>query len=289
MVGPTPTKVGPTTTTAKWGNLNKVGAIVGQTQTCVGTTRWICAGGTSASTHISVPGAMAPIQGTNVPTNIDFTVKHNENGGQNENVPFPEIDPDFAPQIPPLNNDFVPPIKNEQIPTVPQARVRAGHAPPHHVESPAQAGSSVRTTHSSRPGRAHVVLSSPHALLHNASFPSVNNKGPIADYDMPKLALANSPINVTNLAIKLRDYPLRQQARELEDGFKFGFRLGFIGERVEQKSKNLTSALDLKAETMQKINKEIIKGRVAGPFDTVPLSNFRSSPIGLVPKKIARG
>jgi hypothetical protein len=127
-------------------------------------------------------------------------------------------------------------------------------------------------------------MSSPHALIHNPSFPPGNNEGPIADYDMPKLALANSPINVTNLAIKLRNYPLRQQARELEDGFKYGFRLGFIGERIAQKSKNLTSALELKTETMAKISKEVKKGRVAGPFDTVPLSNFRSSPIGLVPK-----
>jgi hypothetical protein len=198
MVGPTPTKVGPTTTTAKWGNLNRVGAIGGQTQTCVGTTRWMCAGGTSASTRISVPGAMAPIQGTNVPTNIDFTVKHNQNGGQNDNVPFPEIDPDFAPQIPPLINNFVPPTTYEQIPTAPQAKVREGQASPHHMESPAQASSSVPTPHTSRPGmgnprrdRDHVALSSPHALIHNASFPLGNNKGPPADYDMPNLALPN--------------------------------------------------------------------------------------------------
>ena len=49
--------------------------------------------------------------------------------------------------------------------------------------------------------------------------------------------LANSPININNLAIKLQEYPLRNQAKELEDGFRFGFRLGFIGERVEQTSK----------------------------------------------------
>ena len=70
---------------------------------------------------------------------------------------------------------------------------------------------------------------------------------------------------------------MRQQARKLEDGFRFGFRLGFIGEQIEQKSKNLTLALELKTKTLEKINKEIKKGRVAGPFETVPLSNFRSS------------
>ena len=62
--------------------------------------------------------------------------------------------------------------------------------------------------------------------------------------------------------------------------------MGFIGERVEQTSKNLTSASELKANTLDKINKEINKGRVAGPFEKIPLNNFRSSPIGLVPKKL---
>ena len=234
-----------------------------------------------------MPGATAPIQGTNVQTNSDFGSNNDQDIGQTSIALFQKLDPDFAPRIPPLINDFVPPMSIEQIPNVPQATVHAGHQPPpHHVESTAHASSSARTTYSSRPGCDHVVGSSHNTPPRTDSFPSVNNKGPIANSDMPKLALANSPINVTNLAIKLRDYPLRQQARELEDGFKFGFRLGFIGERIEQKSKNLTSALELKTETMAKINKEIQKGRVAGPFETVPLSNFRSSPIGLVPKKL---
>jgi hypothetical protein len=53
---------------------------------------------------------------------------------------------------------------------------------------------------------------------------------------------------------------LRAQAKELEGGFRFGFRLGYIGERLEQKSKNLTSAFDLKSNILAKINKEIKKG-----------------------------
>ena len=129
------------------------------------------AGVSSANTPIYVPGATAPIQGTNAPTNVEFKVNYNQNGGLNVNPHFPEIDPDFAPRIPPLNNDFVPPIKYEQIPTVPQAKVRAGDAPPHHVGPRAQAIGSARTPHTSRPGRVPLALSSPHALLHNASFP----------------------------------------------------------------------------------------------------------------------
>ena len=36
---------------------------------------------------------------------------------------------------------------------------------------------------------------------------------------------------------------------------------------------------------MRKIEGEVEKGRVAGPFDNIPFPNLRCSPIGLVPKK----
>ena len=35
-----------------------------------------------------------------------------------------------------------------------------------------------------------------------------------------------------------------------------------------------------------KLDKELEKGRIAGPFDSEPFENFKTSPIGLVPKKI---
>ena len=35
---------------------------------------------------------------------------------------------------------------------------------------------------------------------------------------------------------------------------------------------------------IQKLDKEIKLGRVAGPFDTLPLPNLIVSPVGLVPK-----
>jgi hypothetical protein len=37
--------------------------------------------------------------------------------------------------------------------------------------------------------------------------------------------------------------------------------------------------------TEQKIEKEIKAGRVAGPFNYLPLINLKVSPIGIVPKK----
>ena len=50
-------------------------------------------------------------------------------------------------------------------------------------------------------------------------------------------------------------------------------------------SKNLISAKENSSEVHRKINAEIEKGRVGGPYKTPPFPNMRCSPIGLVPKK----
>ena len=99
--------------------------------------------------------------------------------------------------------------------------------------------------------------------------------------------LANSPINIVNLNVELKEYAQvnNAHANELRTGFSNGFRLGYMGPRVQQKSKNLISVAENKAEVYSKINGEIIKGRVEGPFEIPPFTNLRCSPIGLVPKK----
>lgn len=50
-------------------------------------------------------------------------------------------------------------------------------------------------------------------------------------------------------------------------------------------SKPLRSARENPTIVKNKINKEISLGRVAGPFESYPMENFISSPIGLVPKQ----
>ena len=51
-------------------------------------------------------------------------------------------------------------------------------------------------------------------------------------------------------------------------------------------SANHKSARDDIATLKMKIQKELDAGRVAGPFDKLPLPNFQVSPLGLVPKKV---
>jgi hypothetical protein len=102
--------------------------------------------------------------------------------------------------------------------------------------------------------------------------------------------LANSPITITKLKVKLMEYAQvnKSQANEYMHGFSNGFSLGYMGPRVLKKSKNLISVAQNKAELeiYSKIKGEIEKGRVRGPFEVPPFDNLRCSPIGLVPKEV---
>ena len=73
--------------------------------------------------------------------------------------------------------------------------------------------------------------------------------------------------------------------RFLVDGFRYGFRVNFVGGRVSYESPNLKSALERPDITRAKLRKECDAGRIVGPFSTPPFLNFRCSPLGLVPKK----
>ena len=74
-------------------------------------------------------------------------------------------------------------------------------------------------------------------------------------------------------------------SKYLIDGFRFGFRVHFVGERLAYESSNLKSTLNQPAITVTKLRKECAAGRIVGPFTTPPFRHFRTSPLGLVPKK----
>lgn len=82
----------------------------------------------------------------------------------------------------------------------------------------------------------------------------------------------------------LKLYPDRQAAQRLKEGFKFGFRLGYVGPRKSYHCQNLASVKKNLQVARQKIQAEIEAGRVAGPFDNPPLPKMRCSPLGLVEK-----
>ena len=72
----------------------------------------------------------------------------------------------------------------------------------------------------------------------------------------------------------------------LINGFRFGFRINFIGEITSFEALDLKSALQNPDTLFSKLSKELDAGRIAGPFDTAPFPVFRTSPVGIVPKKV---
>lgn len=100
-----------------------------------------------------------------------------------------------------------------------------------------------------------------------------------------KFDLGSSPVDISVFNQELQDYPDRQVAEELSNGFSYGFSIKFEGPRKQVMSKNLPSANKDPDIVKQKIAKELAAGRVAGPFLTPPFKDFRVSPLGLVPKK----
>ena len=71
----------------------------------------------------------------------------------------------------------------------------------------------------------------------------------------------------------------------LFNGFRFGFRINLIGESSSSEAPNLKSALQNPKILFSKLSKELDHGRIEGPFDTAPFPVFRTSPVGIVPKK----
>lgn len=94
-----------------------------------------------------------------------------------------------------------------------------------------------------------------------------------------------TPVRPAILAAYLSGYD-PALSEYLLSGFRSGFSLQFQGERVESRAVNLKSALENPQLVTTKLGKEIAAGRIIGPITCTP-KGFRSSPLGLVPKKEA--
>ncbi|XP_072043658.1 uncharacterized protein [Amphiura filiformis] len=93
-----------------------------------------------------------------------------------------------------------------------------------------------------------------------------------------------SPIKVEKLMPLLKLYTDKKAAKILGEGFTFGFKLGFQGDRCARDSPNLKSVLADPIMAKTKLMKEVNLKRLAGPFYQRPIANLIVSPIGLIPK-----
>ena len=94
-----------------------------------------------------------------------------------------------------------------------------------------------------------------------------------------------TPVIVERLGFLLDGYTLSTVAF-LISGFTHGFSIHFQGERKSRTANNLLSALENPSAVDAKLRKELEAQRLAGPFQSPPLSPFWISPLGIVSKKV---
>lgn len=92
-----------------------------------------------------------------------------------------------------------------------------------------------------------------------------------------------TPIKSDVLHTYIEGY-IKEEVQFLIDGFTFGFRIPISGKSYENNCKNHPSAIRNKSEVNKKLNVELGKGRILGPFVTKPIG-LVCSPLALVPKK----
>lgn len=92
-------------------------------------------------------------------------------------------------------------------------------------------------------------------------------------------------MNVPGLAKELKFYPDKHFVEFILSGFRNGFSIGYSGPEFCNTAFNLKSAETHVQPITDSILSELQAHRIAGPFYTAPFENFRTSPIGVVPKK----
>ena len=123
-------------------------------------------------------------------------------------------------------------------------------------------------------------------VRHSAQVARKDSSNPDTTFAFNPLPLdVQTPISVPNLAQALTNYPNRNLANYLINGFTHGFDIGYSGKIVSAVPNNLLSARTNPAPVTLAINKEISRKHTSGPFLLPPFSPLHCSPLGAVPKK----
>ena len=98
-------------------------------------------------------------------------------------------------------------------------------------------------------------------------------------------AIAPSLVNLVNLEHELKYYPDRYVVDNIFQSLRKGFNIDYSGPEFSFTAQNLSSANTSPNVLFDNILAELQERRVAGPFVHPPLPNFRTSPVGVIPKK----
>ena len=101
----------------------------------------------------------------------------------------------------------------------------------------------------------------------------------------PLPAFSKTPVNAEHLRKELIAYPDQLFVDNLINSFQHGFSIGYSGPEFCNIAPNLQSASSHSTAIFNCISEELRQKRMSGPFISPPLANFRTSPIGVIPKK----
>ena len=94
-----------------------------------------------------------------------------------------------------------------------------------------------------------------------------------------------TPVNIDLLEFYLTEHPNRRLVNYIVQGFKLGFDIGFVGNILSTRPRNLLSSRRNLIPVLETIKKELFRGHTSGPFPEPPFHPFHCSPLGAVPKK----
>ena len=119
----------------------------------------------------------------------------------------------------------------------------------------------------------------------SASRVAVLSRSLNAQFPDPVRAQAITPFKIEFWRENLQDHPDPAFVKTVLKGIEFGVKIGYDGPQFSFESDNWPSSLEHAAEVSKIISKNVKLGRVAGPYSSPPLTNFRCSPLGAIPKK----
>ena len=154
----------------------------------------------------------------------------------------------------------------------------------HHIRHPV-ALSTATTSISSADAIIHAALTRIPVQSAPALTPKYTAHQGHVDNFRPLPTTINSPINIEFLATCLLNYPNRNLANYLLNGFLYGFDIGYSGPVSSCRPQNLLSARNNPQVINTSINTEIQRGHTSGPFMVPPVFPLHCSPLGAVPKK----
>ena len=102
----------------------------------------------------------------------------------------------------------------------------------------------------------------------------------------PLLNPQNNPSTIQSDRLErlLLGYDIVKSSR-LVHGIRYGFKIPYKGPSRCVSFNNHRSTINFSSALIVKLNSELDKGRIAGPFQECPLNNFHPSPLGIIPKK----